>query len=119
MDANEIEKKIRSFECQRCNECCRQPGYVYLAEGETESMAAFMGLELYDFTDRYCEVVGRRRLVLKKQADESCVFLNESGCSIHAAKPGQCKDFPFRWRTERSFQYCQGLKKLFATSDAK
>lgn len=113
MDSAEIEKKIERFECQRCNECCRQPGYVYLAGGEAETIAAFLGMDLYDFTDRYCEIVDRRRLVLKKHADESCVFLNASGCSIHAAKPVQCKDFPFRWRTERSFQYCQGLKKLF------
>ncbi len=34
------------------------------------------------------------------------------GCSIHAVKPAQCVDFPVRWRTANSLDYCVGLKTL-------
>ena len=101
------------FQCKRCNACCRQPGFVYLKTGEAERVAAFLGLSVYDFTDRYCDVLERRELVLKKHADEACVFLNEQGCQIHDVKPQQCRDFPAKWRTPRSFDYCEGLKALF------
>ena len=108
-----IEKE---FACQRCNECCRQAGYVYVSEEECSKAAALLSLEIHAFMDSYCEILDRRRIVLKKLPDETCVFLKNGGCEIHAAKPLQCSAFPYQWRTERSFQYCQGLKKLFPQS---
>lgn len=107
-----LEEKLNEFSCQRCNLCCRQPGYVYLGEEEAERIAAFLQINVYQFTAEYCEVLERRHLVLKKHADESCVFLNAQGCQVHAVKPQQCRDFPVRWRTPRSLEYCEGLKKL-------
>ncbi len=103
---------LEAFECQRCNACCRQPGFVYLKEGEAEQIAGFLKLDVYTFTDRYCEVQERQHLVLKKESDEACIFLTGGGCSVHAVKPVQCRDFPKKWRTPRSFEYCEGLKKL-------
>lgn len=105
--------RMESFGCRRCNECCRQPGFVYLGPGEAERTAAFLKLELYDFTARYCDLLDRRQLVLKKHQDEACVFLTDEGCGIHSVKPRQCIDFPVKWHTPRSFDYCQGLKILF------
>ncbi len=108
--------RLEEFTCRRCNECCRQPGYVYLADGEAERIAASLELELYDFTGRYTDLVDRRRLVLKKASGgEDCIFLTPDGCSVHAAKPKQCRDFPSAWRTQRSFDYCQGLRALKET----
>lgn len=109
-----IEEK---FGCRRCNACCKQPGFVYLKEGEAERMAEYLGMLVYDFTDQFCDVVNRRRLVLKKSPDEVCVFLENAGCRIQAVKPQQCRDFPAKWRTVKSFEYCQGLKELM-NSDA-
>ncbi len=104
---------LEKFACLRCNECCRQPGFVYLRNGEEASMAAFLGLETFEFVNQYCELEERRWLVLKKKPQsEDCIFLTETGCSIHPAKPEQCRDFPKRWRTVRSFDYCEGLKAL-------
>jgi len=104
--------RLDEFTCRRCSECCRQPGYVYLANGEAERIAAHLKMDLYDFTDQYTDVVERRRLVLKKAQGEDCVFLTADGCSVHAVKPKQCRDFPSVWRTERSFDYCLGLQAL-------
>jgi Fe-S-cluster containining protein len=103
---------LEKFECQRCNACCRQPGFVYLKPEEVAPLAEFLNLEVYSFTDRFCEVVDRRHLVLKKYPDERCIFLTEQGCSVHAVKPGQCRDFPVKWRTLKSLDYCEGLKRL-------
>ena len=115
MQEAESRERLSKFECQRCHECCRKPGFVYLQKGEEERIAEFLGLQVSDFVNRFCELVDRRKFVLKKHPDESCIFLTESGCSIHAVKPQQCLDFPVKWRTEASFQYCAGLKRLDIT----
>lgn len=114
MNEKDILDKLEKFQCMRCNECCRKPGYVYLSETEAEEIARFLGKEVRAFMDEFCEIVDRRKIVLKKHADEACIFLTETGCSVHPAKPRQCRDFPVKWRTPASFEYCAGLKKLFA-----
>ena len=112
MNETELKRNLEKFECQRCNECCKKPGFVYLKEGEEEKIAKFLGIEVFDFVNQYCDLEDRRRLVLKKHPDEACIFLTASGCSIHPAKPEQCLDFPVQWRTPASFEYCAGLQKL-------
>ena len=107
-----MEERLKDFECQRCNECCRQPGFVYLRDGEADAIAGFLKMEVRDFTEKFCDVEERRWLVLKKHPDEACIFLGEKGCQIHPVKPVQCSAFPYKWRTAASFQYCQGLKKI-------
>lgn len=109
-----LEEPLEKFRCQRCHECCKKPGFVYLQSGEVESMAKYFDLSFFDFVNRYCELEGRRKLVLKKHPDESCVFLNADGCSIHSVKPQQCRDFPVKWRTPASLEYCEGLKRVFS-----
>lgn len=101
------------FGYRRCNACCKQPGFVYLKDCEADTMAEFLGMLVYDFTDQFCDVLDRQKLVLKKSPDEVCVFLDDVGCRVHAVKPQQCRDFPSKWRTPASLQYCQGLKELF------
>lgn len=113
MNEKELQSKIENeFECQRCNECCRKPGYVYLREEEVQPIADFLKKDARVFMDEFCEIVDRRRIVLKKKEGETCIFLEDSGCQIHPVKPSQCRDFPFRWNTPASFEYCLGLKKI-------
>ena len=55
-------------------------------------------------------------LLLTTPQDSDCHFLEESGCSIHAVKPVQCRTFPF-WpanvKTRRDWKalksYCPGI----------
>lgn len=117
MNLPATEENLESFKCQRCNECCRQPGFVYLRKDEDLKIANYLNLGDREFVDRYCELLDRRKLVLKKELDESCVFLGSDGCRIHEVKPAQCREFPFMWRTPRSFQYCEGLKKIGVSHD--
>jgi len=105
--------QLSRFKCQQCGNCCRQPGFVEIKAGEAERIAEYLSMDLYDFTQNECEIQGRQRLVLKKSESDACIFLKEDNmCQIHEVKPEQCQDFPYKWRTEKSFEYCSGLKEL-------
>ncbi|MBU9889481.1 MAG: YkgJ family cysteine cluster protein [Candidatus Omnitrophica bacterium] len=101
---------MEQFQCQRCGACCRQPGFVYLSETDVTRLAAFLGAEVYAFTDSYTLLWERRYLALKKNADETCFFLGAEGCKVYDARPDQCRDYPLKWKTKRSTAYCAGLK---------
>lgn len=103
---------LSQFKCQRCNKCCEQPGDVTLRQGEEEAIALFLKLEAYDFVNEYCDMPVKPRLILKKKKNDHCIFLTEQGCSIYRVRPIQCRDFPYKWRTPASFQYCEGLKLI-------
>lgn len=110
---NSLNRQLEKFVCLRCNECCKQPGFVYLSEKEVDEYASYLDLDPREFLDRFCEILDRRKIVLKKKQDEVCVFLSDSGCKIHEVKPSQCVQFPLKWRTPRSFDYCEGMKEVF------
>lgn len=104
------------FECQDgCTNCCSRDGYVYLTEDDVSRAAAFLGVAQADFEKRY--VYRTRHLLRFRQPRHSpCFFLREKGCSIHPAKPTQCRAFPFwpevieteeAWREAASF--CPGI----------
>jgi len=102
---------VKTFQCQRCSACCRQPGFVYLKEGEAERLALSLGTDVYAFTETYCLLFDGKHLALKKNPDETCLFLTAEGCAVYEARPAQCRDFPLKWKTEKSLNYCRGMKK--------
>ncbi len=106
------------FECQPgCTNCCRQKGFVYLTEADLVRIAGFIGMRPTDFERRY--VYRTKRLMrLRMPRHSQCHFLEESGCSIHPAKPTQCRIFPFwpelvddkrEWR--KTAAWCPGIGK--------
>ncbi|MFH1800278.1 MAG: YkgJ family cysteine cluster protein [Candidatus Omnitrophota bacterium] len=103
---------MAAFQCQRCNACCRQPGFVYLKEGDAERLAAYLEMDIYQFTEAQCLLMDRQHLALKKRPNETCLFEGANGCTVYAARPAQCRDFPLSWQTERSQHYCEGMKKV-------
>ena len=106
------------FECQPgCTACCEQKGFVYLAEADIARAAKFLGLTPDEFERRYVYRT-RNRMRLKVPRDANCHFLKDGGCSIHPAKPTQCRIFPFwpemvesrrEWR--KTARYCPGIGK--------
>ncbi len=106
------------FECQsRCTECCRRQGFVYLTEGDLKRAAEFLGMTAAAFERKYVYRTRNRRR-LKVPRDSHCHFLEDGGCSIHPAKPTQCRAFPFwpellesrrEWR--KTARYCPGVGK--------
>lgn len=106
------------FECQPgCTTCCQRKGFVYLTEDDIARAAAFLGMPAAAFEQRYIyRTKNLRRLRIPRGG--LCRFLRPDGCSIHPAKPTQCRIFPFwpelmesrgEWRT--AAVWCPGIGK--------
>ena len=106
------------FECQPgCTNCCQQKGFVYLTDSDLVRMAAFMGLSAADFERRYVYRT-KHLLRLRVPRESQCYFLREGGCSIHPAKPTQCRIFPFwpelvdsKREWQKTAAWCPGIGK--------
>jgi len=116
------------FECQPgCTACCTQRGFVYLTEPDLLRAAAFLGMRPAEFERRYVYRT-RHRLRLRVPREARCYFLCGDGCSIHPAKPTQCRIFPFwpellesRREWKKTARYCPGMGKgpLIQIEDAR
>jgi hypothetical protein len=90
---------------------------VYLTEADLARAAEFVGMTAAAFERKYVYRT-RNRMRLRVPALAHCHFLTDEGCSIHAAKPTQCRIFPFwpelvesrrEWR--KTARYCPGMGK--------
>ncbi|MFW9783869.1 MAG: YkgJ family cysteine cluster protein, partial [Candidatus Heimdallarchaeota archaeon] len=129
--------------CQMCGDCCRgfNEGEVYLYKDDILRLAKFLDIAgtegLKDFTKKYVKVIkdtffwkepgAQRGKTYKFKTlgfaftgeDEHCHFLKGNLCSVHEARPFQCRSFPF-WKmmvsSLRNFQdytkKCKGLQLL-------
>ena len=79
--------------------------------GEESALADCLGLDVLVFTERYAALVqDRRGLVLRDSPDGACILLDAEGrCTVHAAKPRQCREFPFSWQNADSATVCPAL----------
>ncbi|MGQ0586999.1 MAG: YkgJ family cysteine cluster protein [Gammaproteobacteria bacterium] len=105
------------FECTGCGECCRarhgKPSWVYVTLAERRRLAAHLKLRTSAFTRRYCSKTnGFWHL---RHPTQDCLFLDGARCSVYAARPGQCRTFPF-WREnmtrrewDRTARECEGI----------
>ncbi len=83
------------FACQSgCTKCCQTRGFVYLSEEDLVRAAAFVGMATSDFEAKYV-IRYQQVLRFRKPLDAQCHFLTSEGCSIHPAKPTQCRLYPF------------------------
>ncbi|MEO8659280.1 MAG: YkgJ family cysteine cluster protein [Bryobacteraceae bacterium] len=83
------------FVCQPgCTNCCEVKGYVYLTEDDLTRAAAYVGMTTTAFERKYVYRT-KHLLRLRKPREKQCKFLEKTGCSIHPAKPTQCRLFPF------------------------
>lgn len=104
------------FTCQKgCIRCCEVSGFVYLSQDDLNKAAVFLHLSPAEFEQRYVYRT-RHLLRLRKPPDRQCPFLQGGGCSIHPAKPTQCRLFPFwpelvenrkQWKT--TAKWCPGI----------
>ncbi len=104
------------FQCvPGCTACCEQKGNVYLSEADILKAARFLKMEPQDFERKYIYRT-RHQIRLRKPPEASCHFLAQGRCTIHPAKPTQCRLFPFwpelvehpaQWKA--AGQYCPGI----------
>lgn len=104
------------FTCQKgCTRCCEMTGYVYITEDDLRRAAAFLGTSAAAFEKKYVYRT-RHLLRLRKPRGRQCHFLHAGGCTIHPAKPTQCRLYPFwpelveqRQAWERERAVCPGI----------
>lgn len=85
------------FTCTGCGDCCTgAPGYVWLNKADIAALAAEVDLAVEDFESRYVREVGVRKS-LKEYASGDCVFFDPKSrkCGVYAARPRQCRTWPF------------------------
>lgn len=101
---------LNQFSCSGCGECCRWTGAVLLTGSDLPRLAAYLGLSEQEFIDRHTRLApNRRQLALLDQADGSCAFLEGNRCSVYAARPEQCRTFPYAWSVPEG---CPELDRL-------
>ena len=103
---------LERFSCTGCGTCCRWGGSVLLTDGDIRDLAEHLGLDEQRFIDVHTRLgPDRRRLALLDQADGSCAFLDGDACSVYAARPAQCRSFPYAWHVASG---CPELDRLIA-----
>jgi Fe-S-cluster containining protein len=101
------------YDCQRCTECCRWPGWVPVDSSEIQAMAALLGESEEQFIERYTRLRQRRDgLALVEKSNGECVFLEGRDCRVQAAKPLQCRGFPNRWNFPGWRAVCEAVPRL-------
>ncbi|MCE9637092.1 MAG: YkgJ family cysteine cluster protein [Planctomycetes bacterium] len=95
------------FDCARCGNCCGGRGRVVIVtEREIEAMARHTAVTPAEFRERHTQV-SMDDTVLLDGADGFCEWFQRaadgtSSCRVHAAKPDQCRSYPFWPRILRS-----------------
>ncbi|MEM9186428.1 MAG: YkgJ family cysteine cluster protein [Planctomycetota bacterium] len=85
------------FTCTGCGDCCTgAPGYVWLNKADIAALADVTGLTVAEFERRHVRSVGVRKS-LKEYANGDCVFFENRSrkCGVYAARPRQCRTWPF------------------------
>ncbi|MDR0664547.1 MAG: YkgJ family cysteine cluster protein [Helicobacteraceae bacterium] len=85
--------------CERCgSRCCAgESGDVWASDKEIAAISALLGEGEAATRGLYFrrEREGWRVKERETKRGFECVFLGDSGCKIYAARPTQCKSFPF------------------------
>ena len=110
-----MTKKIYSkgmrFQCQRSSNCCVSRGsygFVYLSKKDILRLSKYTDLSIKDFIKLYCEKTDGFVHFRERRKNGECQFLEKKRCSIYAARPTQCRTWPF-WNENMKAKY--GMKK--------
>ena len=84
----------RQIDCTACANCCRH-SVVSVSQAEIEALATYLDVNreevVRNSTDPDPEAPARRILKSKK---DGCIFLDGNLCTVYAARPKACRDFP-------------------------
>jgi uncharacterized protein len=79
-----------SYRCNRCMHCCRAKR-IPVNPYEIARLAEHLGLSTTEVLTRHTETGGA---ILRQDEHHACVFLGESGCTVHPARPLACRLYP-------------------------
>ena len=104
------------FRCVRCGRCCRDsevPSYVFLRDDDIRRLAEHLELSEAVFLARHCEDHDGGHVLRNKPG--ACSFWEpETGCIVYAARPVQCRTWPFwpynlrRTNWKEAGEFCPG-----------
>jgi Fe-S-cluster containining protein len=77
-----------SYQCGACGQCCRDK-LIQVNPYEIARLAAELAISTTRFIELHLDGV-----YLRHREDGSCSFLNDQGCSVHAARPLVCRLYP-------------------------
>jgi hypothetical protein len=118
------------FTCQRCGACCTgAPGAVWVEEADILAIAALLGRSVTEVEIELVRRHGLRRR-LYEWPNGDCVFYERDGksCRVHAARPRQCRAWPFwaenlasaaSWERARTACPGCGTGELFAAEEIR
>ena len=98
MTENPWYKDGLRFQCTQCGDCCTgAPGFVWVNKEEIAALAEAIGeKDVEHFEDRYIRRSGIRKN-LSEFPNGDCVFFDGESrrCTVYAARPRQCRTWPF------------------------
>jgi Fe-S-cluster containining protein len=99
------------YECQRCTNCCRWPGFVKIDDADISRLAAFLEMDEREFIERYTRLRQYRDgLALTDKPNGECVFLEGRDCAVQPVKPRQCRGFPNEWNFPGWREVCEAVE---------
>ena len=99
------------YQCQRCTNCCRWPGFVKLTEADITAIAGYLRVSEEEFIQSHTRLRPRRDgLALIDKPNGECIFLKDGGCEIQAVKPVQCAGFPNTWNFPGWREVCEATE---------
>lgn len=78
------------YTCRSCSACCPHK-FIQVNPYEVARLARLLGLTTTQFREFYTEKNGA---VLKRNDEDTCVFLSEGGCSVYPERPLSCRLYP-------------------------
>jgi Fe-S-cluster containining protein len=85
------------FQCTGCGDCCTgAPGYVWVNKQDITALAAELGITAAEVESQYVREIGVRKS-LHEYPNGDCVFFDGTTrkCRVYAARPRQCRTWPF------------------------
>ena len=82
------------IDCTKCANCCRE-SIVSVRAAEVARIAVYLGIDEAEVVQHYTapDAESPRARTLRT-GKNGCVFLRDNRCSIYAARPQACRDFP-------------------------
>ena len=106
--------------CRECEgSCCKgRSGNIWVNAEEIGRIVGFLKSNQVDVIQRYLNPAGNRLSIRERSAGGQfvCIFFDnqEKKCTIYAARPDQCRRFPFwqyyRDRVEQLVDECPGVR---------
>lgn len=105
------------YQCQRCTNCCRWPGFVKVGDAEINALAQFLKIPEHEFIQQYTRLRQYRDgLALIDKPNGECIFLEGNNCAVQPVKPQQCADFPNKWNFPGWRDVCEAIPVPLTTN---